>query len=452
MSPDAGSRRAARDRRSPPASLEVARLRADPRLPAYLIAGLGALIAAIATGRHELAALGAPFVALAAIGLAHRGPTELRGRVTLRGERAVEGEDVEGEVRIDWDGEAEVDVILAGGRGVTPVDPAPVIGWSLPVGRGPVRLPFKLRARSWGVHDVGALWVRARRPGSLAVAEQKLAAGPILRVLPTELRLSRLLKPAEPRAIAGMHTARLRGHGTDFAELRPYRPGDRLRDLSWGTSARLGMPWVRVNHPERTGTVLILLDVVFSDVQRRDALARVARAGWAVASMHLRAQDRVGLIARGRTAAWLPPRGGRRARLVLLEELLAIGRAAEDPTRRRRPRSRVPVPSDALVVGVSSLRSQTFVPELLHHRRAGHTTVALVVDTSDLLPEPETRVDEAARRILIAQRETERHALEKGGVPTALVTAAHGVGAAILTLRRRLNALQHPTRTGAAAR
>jgi len=432
---------------------EGARSRPDPRLPAYVIGGLGALVAAITAGLPEIAALGAPFIVLAAAGLLRTPPTKLRGKVSLKDERAVEGEGVEGMLTVDWDGEAEVDVVLAGGRGVTAVDPAPVLGWTLPPGRGPVRLPFELRASSWGVHDLGALWVRARRPGSLVVIEKKVANAPTLRVLPTALRLSRLLKPAEPRAFAGMHLAKLRGHGTDFAELRPYRPGDRIRDLSWGTSARLGTPWVRVSHPERTGTVVLFLDAFFSELQATtEALARAARAAWAVASVHLRAQDRVGLLAQGRTAAWLPPREGRRARWLLLDELLSVGRAAQDHTRRRRVQGRVLVPSDALVVGVTSLRTQTFAPDLLHFRRVGHATVALVIDTSDLLPEPEGRTDAAARRIWLAQREAERQVLERGGIPTALVTESDGVGTAILALRRRTNALLHPSRVAAVAR
>ena len=131
---------------------------------------------------------------------------------------------------------------------------------------------------------------------------------------------------------------------------------------------------------------------------------RAARATWAVASMHLRAQDRVGLLARGRTAAWLPPRSGRRARLMLMDELLSVGRAAEDATRRRMPGRRVLVPADALVVGVTSLQSHTFAPNLIRYRRVGHATVALVIDTSDLLPEVEDRVDAAARRTWFAER------------------------------------------------
>jgi len=310
---------------SPP---ESGRRRADPRLTAYLVAGFGALVAAIATGQAAFAALGAPFLALAAIGLLDREPTGLAGGVTLHVERVIEGDIVEGEAWVDWEGEAEIDVMLTGCRAVAPLEPEPVFAWSLK-GTGPITLPFRFRAELWGHHDMGALWVRSRRSGGLGIRERKVASAPMLQVLPTPLRLGRLLKPAEPRAVAGMHVSRFRGHGTDFAELRPYRPGDRLRDLSWATSARLGAPWVTVRHSERTGTVLLFLDAVFSDERSStEALARAARAAWAVASVHLRAQDRVGLLARGRTTAWLPPQGGRRE--------LQLGDVVEPQRHRER--------------------------------------------------------------------------------------------------------------------
>lgn len=411
--------------------------RSDPRLPGYLVAGFGGLLAALVTGQPEFAALGAPFAVLAAAGLRRGGPVNVRGRVSLDGTRVLEGDLLKGEVRIEWNEEAEVDVRLAGWRGVRPVDPAPVVGWSLPPGAGPAALPFRLRARAWGDHDLGTLWVRVRRSGSLLVWEQELARAPRLRVLPSPLRLDRLLHPAEPRAVAGMHLSRLRGRGTDFAELRPYQPGDRLRDLSWTTSARLGTPWVIVHHPERTGTVLLVLDAFYKKGGTRpQALARAVRAAWSVASVHLRAQDRVGLLAHGMSAAWLPPRGGRRAQWMLLDQLLTIGGAAASRPPGRR-RGRAVVPADALIVGVTSLRSGMFVRSLLHYRRAGHTTVALVIDTSDLLPQPEDRVDEAARRLWLADRDAQRHVLDRGGVPTALVTPSGGVGPAISALRRR---------------
>ncbi|HEX6363632.1 MAG TPA: DUF58 domain-containing protein [Albitalea sp.] len=428
----------------PPAT---GRRRADPRLPGYLVGGFGGLILAIVTGQPELAALAAPFLALAALGVVDARPHAVTGSVTLRTDRVIEGDIVEGEISVEWDGVAEIDILLAGGHGIVPVEPAHAIGWSLPPGRGPVTRRFRVRAGAWGAHDVGTLWVRMRRPGGLVVWERKLARAPALRVLPEPVRLDRLLKPAEPRAVAGARVSRLRGHGTDFAELRPYRPGDRLRDVSWATSARLGEMWVTVHHPERTGTVLLLLDAFFGDDPRStEALARAARAAWAVASLHLSAQDRVGLLSRGRTVAWLPPRGGRRARWLLLDELLAVGAAAEDRRHHARGDTRIAVPADALVVGITGLGWPRFLDDLLHYRRAGHATAALVIDTADLLPPPADALDDAARRIWFAQRAAERLRLERGGIPTAMVTVDRGVATAISTLRRRMNALRQPAR------
>jgi uncharacterized protein (DUF58 family) len=333
---------------------------------------------------------------------------------------------------------------------VVPLDPSPVPGWALTQRRGPATLRFRLRAELWGTHELGHLWVRIRRPGGLEEREVRVAEAPSVRVLPGALRLDRLLPPREPRAVSGLHLSRLRSHGTDFADLRPYRPGDRLRDVSWATSARLGDPWVVVHHPERTGTVLLLLDTFIGEERETGpALARAARAAWAVASAHLRAQDRVGLLARGRASAWVPPSGGRRARWLLIDRLLSVGAAAEDPWRRRRSGRRVTLPADALVVGVTALRSRAYSRELLHHRRNGHATAALVIDTSDLVPPGADPAAAATRRLWLARREIERRVLERGGVPTVVVGEGT-VGPAISALRRRMAWSRHGSGVGVA--
>ena len=84
--------------------------KSDPRLPSYLLAGFGGLVAAVVTGQGELAALGTPFLVLAFLGLTRGAPRVLAAGLTLESDRAIEGGELAGEVRVDWDGEA-------GGRG-----------------------------------------------------------------------------------------------------------------------------------------------------------------------------------------------------------------------------------------------------------------------------------------------------------------------------------------------
>jgi hypothetical protein len=94
---------------------------------------------------------------------------------------------------------------------------------------------------------------------------------------------------------------------------------------------------------------------------------------------------------------------------------------------------------------VTTLRSPVFNRQLVHHRRSGRTTAALVIDTADLVPPPADVVDAAAQRLWRAEIDVERHRLERAGVPTALV-AGDAVGPAISSLRRVVD-----RRRGAAA-
>ncbi|TVP79271.1 MAG: DUF58 domain-containing protein [Gemmatimonadales bacterium] len=473
----------------------------DPRLPAWVVAGFGGLLAAVATGRWEFAVLGTPFLVLGALGLVGRRPPLVEGRVEVSSTRILEGDVLEGALLLDWDGEAQVDAVLSGIRGLEQVEPVGAAAWSLPAGEGPVRLRFRLEGRAWGTHDTGTPRVRIRRPGGLVVREVRMRPGPRVKVLPGARRLDQLLRPAEPRAVSGVHVSRRRGEGSDFAELRPYQPGDRLRDLSWGTSARLGEPWVTVHHPERMGTVLLLLDSFVAEGEAyTETLSRAARAAWAVASVHLQARDRVGLLVGGRTPAWVPPGGGRRARWMLLEELLAVGAAAQDRTRQSRSTNQRSLPSDALVVGITSLQSRDFVRELVAHRRSGRAAAALVLDLADLVeegagvggagaggrgagasgpgasgpagatvtdagggvaagpgaePAPAAAAPSpadpafAAFRLWMARRDIELRTLERAGVRTAVVREEEGVAPAIAHLRRRMNPRRMGIRGGA---
>ena len=124
--------------RAPAAGTAAPRGRADPHLVAYLGVGCAALVGAVVIGRAELAAIAAPLVALGLWGVVDTSPPAPRAAAELLAARALEGDEVHGTVTVDWDGTAEIDVLVEGLPGVTAVEPAPTLGWSLPALAGPV--------------------------------------------------------------------------------------------------------------------------------------------------------------------------------------------------------------------------------------------------------------------------------------------------------------------------
>lgn len=288
------------------------RARATPRLAVHLAVGGGALLAAVAIGRPELAAVAVPFCAAAVIGLAAARPPDVAVTATLDAERAAEGEDVTMTValsspaRVPW-----VEVTVVAPPGIEVVGGPAARAVAVPAGR-PVTVDVTLRCRRWGVYRPGRLRLRAVGPAGLLVAHGEVTADPVLRVDPSAARLQALLRPATMQVFTGTHVAPERGDGIEFADLRPFAPGDRLRSVNWRATARRGEAWVTVRHPERNTDVVLFLDT-FTDVGGGTApgtLDQVVSAAWSLATRHLAAHDRVGLVAFGGVLSWLQPGSG----------------------------------------------------------------------------------------------------------------------------------------------
>ena len=210
-----------------------------------------------------------------------------------------------------------------------------------------VPLELRLRPTTWGLVTVGPVWVRVHGPFGLVRWEGAVGPTTTLRVLPGPASTRVLLQAAEPRAIAGSHLARIRGDGLEFAEVRPYAPGDRLRAVNWSVSARRDGIWVNQRHPERSADLVVLVDT-FADDRDGNAAALVpaVRAAWVLATAHLSAHDRVGLVTFGGYPAWIAPGSGERALLAFCDRLLAhaarrgrrpSGRCATSPPSPSRP-------------------------------------------------------------------------------------------------------------------
>ena len=121
------------------------------------------------------------------------------------------------------------------------------------------------------------------------------------------------------RKIHGLLPGEFRAHdlggGPELAQVRPYEPGDDVRQIDWNVTARTTVTHVRVHVPERALTSWLLLDVspsmTFGTADRRKA--DVAE-GVALAFGHLTTQrgNRLGIATFGRERdVRLPPAAGR---------------------------------------------------------------------------------------------------------------------------------------------
>lgn len=60
--------------------------------------------------------------------------------------------------------------------------------------------------------------------------------------------------------LAGRHHSKLRGRGLDFEEVRPYVPGDDIRNIDWRVTARTGVTHSKLFNEEKERPVFTVLD------------------------------------------------------------------------------------------------------------------------------------------------------------------------------------------------
>jgi len=180
-----------------------------------------------------------------------------------------------------------------------------------------------------------------------------------------ELRTRRLVETS----FAGAYHSVFKGRGIVFDEVRPYLPGDDVRDIDWNVTARMGEPYIKRYREERELTVMLVLDasasIMFGTVERqkRDMAAEL---GAVLAYSAITNNDKVGMLLFSDTIeTYIPPRKGRKHVLRLIRELLAaqpvnqgtdISLAVKTVNRLLKRRAIVFVISDFLAPGESYAR------------------------------------------------------------------------------------------------
>lgn len=205
--------------------------------------------------------------------------------------------------------------------------------------------------------------------------------------------------------LAGLHRSPFRGFSVEFAEHRPYQPGDELRYLDWRMLARSDRLFVKQYEEETNLRSMIVLDVSrsmdWSGGERRlTKLEYAKRLVAALSLVLLRQRDATGLIAfddqvRKIVRARARPRHWWTLLTAILELEVGKGTAAEAALRRvtdlLRRRGLVIFVSDLLFDRDLALRMLQY----LRHR--GHQVVVFhLMDPGELVLEgpPEARFED----------------------------------------------------------
>jgi uncharacterized protein (DUF58 family) len=394
------------------------------RLPVYASLAAGGLVAGLALGRVEPVALAAPFLLalLAAFGEHEPGVSV---RLSLDRERALEGEEVIATIE------------LAASRGADRFELLVPLPPELSIDGGPMRairlradeqrtLELALRCERWGAFSIGPLLFRARDVLGLRSWEGTAGTAQLLRVYPSEETLHSLVPPLETQVFVGNQVSRVRGEGIEFADLREWQPGDRVRRVNWRATALRGSLWVNEQYPERNTDVVLFLDT-FAEVRSegRSTNDRAVRAAATLARGYLQRKDRVGLVGFGGFLSWLVPESGTRQLYAIVDTLLTsdiVHSYALRDVETLPPRT---LPPKALVLAITPLLDNRTAAALLDVRARGYDLVVVEVSPLELIDPNIADSTELPHRLWRLSREALRWRYEQVGVP--VVTWREGV-------------------------
>ena len=389
----------------------------SPRLVQY--AGLAAvgLLAGLVLGRVELIAVAAPFALACVAGAALARDPRITGALELGRERALEGEDVPATITLSSPGGADrVDVYLPlqGGLRAPGQNPRAV----RLAGGEPSPVLLGLHCVRWGAFGLGPTLVRARDRLGFHAWETSVGVRQPLRVYPSVETVRTMLAPLETQVFVGNQVSRARGDGIEFADLREWAPGDRVKTINWRVSARRGDLWVNQQHPERNTDVVLFLDT-FTDVKTsaRGTLDATVRAATSLAHLYLQRKDRVGVVSFGGYLSWLLPASGTQQLYRIVDSLLQMDVVLSFATKGIDVLPPWTLPAKALVLAITPLLDARSAAALLDLRARGFDLVVIEVSPVPFVEPGKDELSQLAYRLWRLSRESLRLRYEQAGVP-----------------------------------
>ncbi len=184
-------------------------------------------------------------------------------------------------------------------------------------------LHYRIRPKQRGDGDFPGIDLVLISPLGLWGLQRFAPLADRVRVLPNFREIARyaLLATDHQLTQIGIHRRQRRGEGSDFHQLREYRPGDSLRQIDWKASSRYRRLISKEYQDERDQQLMFVLDCG-RHMRHQDAagahLDHALNAMLLLSCVAIRQGDAVGFLTFGGQQRWQPPyKGGNLIRRLL---------------------------------------------------------------------------------------------------------------------------------------
>ena len=285
-----------------------------------------------------------------------------------------------------------------------------------------IELDVGLQSRRWGRRQVGSGLVAATSAWGAFRFGPYACVPRTLWTLPMPATFDAKAPTPHPNGLVGLNRSRRAGDGSEFASIRAFQPGDRLRRIHWPLSLRAGELHVTSTWADQDSHVMLMVDAL-NDLGESEGLGRAdsslditVRAAASMAEHYLHRGDRVGLRVFGAAnVARLPAVAGMSHLRRVLDTLASI-EAGTDP-RSNPTKVAGGLPAEALAVVLSPLLSPDALTHAVTLARRGLSVI--IIDTlPDHVGGREDARSQLAWRIRRLEREREIRQVQEAGIPT----------------------------------
>lgn len=392
-----------------------------------------ALAAALITGHAGLLLLAAPLLAVLAVAPHGRRPDDVEISATASAGRCFEREEIELTVTAKVADQMEVISLLLALPAEFDLVAGPAAQVTLDCRTA--EASWTVRPAVWGRRRIGPVQMTCRSRGGTWSTTAQAWAGPI-DVFPRPPAVRPRLVPPELLRRIGEHTGRAVGEGIEFAAVRPYLPGDRLRDVNWAVTSRRGELHVNQRAAQRAADLVVMVDALSEVGPPGDTTLDAAVRGAAgLVSAYLRIGDRAGIVTLGGVLRWLGPAPGERQFYRIADMVLDV-RFHSDVTPDLGRIPRTALPPGALVVLFSPLLDKRSLDAVADLRERGFPLIVVDVLRREPAAPARSRTSDLALRIWRLDRDALRFSLESTGIPVISWLADEELDAVMAPVRR----------------